>query len=88
MASLVAHLAHAVDMVKVLGYMGGGGQILSSVLACPGHRYPKPVCLHLPLCLLIAPHTSVCHMDKVTTAKVAEWWESVKVWLEHVLNTS
>lgn len=27
-------------------------------------------------------------MDKLTTAKLAGWWESVKVWLEHALNTS
>lgn len=71
MASLLAHLAHVVDTVKVLIYMGRYGQLLSSVLACLGHPYVKLVFLHLPLCLLLAPHRAVYHMDKARNSQTS-----------------
>ncbi|KAJ7414766.1 hypothetical protein WISP_81840 [Willisornis vidua] len=75
----VVSFDRSVDMLKVVGCVGGCGLILSLVLACSMHPYPKPVYLHLPLRLLIASHTSVCHMDKLLTAQLSEWWENVKV---------
>lgn len=48
---------------------------------------PKPAYLQLPLCLLAAPHSPVCHMAKVVAAQLWEWRGSAKVWLEHRFDT-
>lgn len=53
---LLDHLAHAVNMVKELGCTGECGEILSLVLACSEHPYPKPAYLQL---LFVSSSTSL-----------------------------
>lgn len=70
--SLLDHLTHAVNVVKALGCTGECGKILSLVLACSEHPYPKPEYLQLPLCFLVAPPSSLCHTDKVATTQLSQ----------------